>query len=260
MPSLPMVRGHRRGQSLGAFKKEASVSKFNIEDILAFDKPPSAPSPSSQPSPLTTKGGEDIDSTNISMKKLSIGSEREINTTIYEKPPKSSPQKPPLPKPKSQDPLPSNQNQQPFSPTNTNVTTASPNHPLMRSGFNDQEIITANQKLLNAIANADFATYKEICSPDLTAFEPESNGNLVHGLKFHKYYFDLFGKPAKPVNVTISSPHVRWIGNDGNAAVISYVRLDQVVVDGGPVTRTMSETRVWQKEDGKWINVHFHKS
>lgn len=257
MPSLPMVRGHRRGQSLGAFKKEASVSKFNIEDILAFDKPPSTPSPSSQPTPPI---GDDIDSANHPMKKLSTGSAGESNAPILEKPPKSSPQKPPLPKPKSQDPLPSNQKQQPFSPTNSGVTAAGPNHPLICNGFNDQEIITANQKLLNAIANADFATYKEICSPDLTAFEPESNGNLVHGLKFHKYYFDLFGKPAKPVNVTISSPHVRWIGNDGNAAVISYVRLDQVVADGGPVTRTMSETRVWQKEDGKWINVHFHKS
>ena len=29
-----------------------------------------------------------------------------------------------------------------------------------------------------------------LCSPDLTAIEPESNGQVVTGLDFHRFYFD----------------------------------------------------------------------
>lgn len=30
----------------------------------------------------------------------------------------------------------------------------------------------------------------KICDPHLTAFEPESMGNLVEGMDFHKFYFE----------------------------------------------------------------------
>ena len=30
--------------------------------------------------------------------------------------------------------------------------------------------------------------------------------------------------------------------------------------DGVPLTRQSEETRVWQKQSGKWVVVHFHKS
>lgn len=31
---------------------------------------------------------------------------------------------------------------------------------------------------------------RKICDPHLTAFEPESMGNLVEGMDFHKFYFE----------------------------------------------------------------------
>lgn len=31
---------------------------------------------------------------------------------------------------------------------------------------------------------------RKICDPHLTAFEPESLGNLVEGMDFHKFYFE----------------------------------------------------------------------
>ena len=43
-----------------------------------------------------------------------------------------------------------------------------------------------NTQLLDAIDNGDLETYRELCDPSLTAFEPEALGNLVEGLNFHE--------------------------------------------------------------------------
>ncbi|KAL7495397.1 hypothetical protein ACHAWT_003897 [Skeletonema menzelii] len=158
--------------------------------------------------------------------------------------------------------------------------------------FTTADVIAANQKLLNAISRCDYETYNDLCANDLTAFEPESNGMLISGKSFHKFYFDLYGgdqedaatsasnnvtRSTTQTNITMSNPHVRWLGGgccsdgcgDGSAAVISYVRMDQSVLDssndekkkkGGPVTRLCSETRVWENRDGRLVHVHFHKS
>lgn len=121
----------------------------------------------------------------------------------------------------------------------------------------ESELLALNQRLLDAIVTGDWVTYAELCDPSLTAFEPEAMGQLVAGLAFHKFYFDL-GKPAPPRLVTMASPHVRLMGD---AAVVSYVRLNQKLdANGSPVTAAIEETRVWQKKDGKWRHVHFHRS
>lgn len=66
-------------------------------------------------------------------------------------------------------------------------------------------------------------------------------------------------KSSKPVHTIILNPHVHLVGED--AACIAYVRLTQYL-DGGGLPRTMQseETRVWHRRDGKWQNVHFHRS
>mmetsp|Transcript_30628 Transcript_30628/g.45324 ORF Transcript_30628/g.45324 Transcript_30628/m.45324 type:complete len:143 (-) Transcript_30628:312-740(-) len=130
-------------------------------------------------------------------------------------------------------------------------------------------LLEANQKMLNSIVSTDYDVYKSLCSEDITCFEPESKYMLAHGRNFHKYYFDLAEyetkkkeeeEPLPATVVTMSSPHIRWIGND--AAVLSYVRLDQKYRNGVPETVTSSETRIWERQaDGEnWICVHFHKS
>lgn len=120
-----------------------------------------------------------------------------------------------------------------------------------------QELLRLNQKLLDCIAQADWPQYQELCDPSLTCFEPEAAGQLVAGLGFHQFYFQLPGAPS-PHHTTMASPHVRIMGD---VAVISYVRLNQrVLPDGSPVTRAVEETRVWQKQDGAWKHVHFHRS
>lgn len=121
----------------------------------------------------------------------------------------------------------------------------------------EQELLALNQRLLESILAADWQTYEELCDPTLSAFEPEGRGQLIVGMPFHQFYFGL-SKSAGPFQVTMASPHVRWLGID--AAVVSYVRLVQKLADGAPVTVATEETRVWQRRDGKWRHVHFHRS
>jgi ketosteroid isomerase-like protein len=119
------------------------------------------------------------------------------------------------------------------------------------------ELLKLNDRLLRAIAEADWDTYEELCDPTLTAFEPEARGQLVQGLAFHKFYFDLGGVKGAHQTYMIA-PHVRVMGD---AAVVAYIRLNQRLgEDREPVTSTMQETRIWQKQDGKWKHVHFHRS
>lgn len=124
-----------------------------------------------------------------------------------------------------------------------------------------QELLAVNQKLLVAIVGGDWKTYADLCDPTITCFEPEARGNVVEGMPFHKFYFDLPSgpKPAVATNVTMASPHVRLLGPD--AAVLSYIRLNQKLnAAGDPVTVAVEETRVWHKQAGSWKHVHFHRS
>jgi ketosteroid isomerase-like protein len=122
-----------------------------------------------------------------------------------------------------------------------------------------QQLLDLNQKLLMAIVGGDWNTYKSLCDPSITCFEPEARGHLVVGMPFHKYFFDLLSSPQKPSkNVTMSQPHVRWMGD---SAVLSYVRLTQSLDENGVAhIGRVEETRVWQKIDGQWKHVHFHRS
>jgi calcium/calmodulin-dependent protein kinase (CaM kinase) II len=120
------------------------------------------------------------------------------------------------------------------------------------------ELLELNQQLLESIADGDWDTYAQLCDPALTAFEPETGGHLVEGMAFHRFYFDLGGATG-PHNVTMSSPKVLFLGAD--AAVLSYVRLVQRLGEThAPVTAVSEETRVWQRRDGAWRHVHFHRS
>ncbi|XP_077061228.1 calcium/calmodulin-dependent protein kinase type II delta 2 chain isoform X7 [Siphateles boraxobius] len=123
-----------------------------------------------------------------------------------------------------------------------------------------QEIIKVTEQLIESINNGDFEAYAKICDPGLTSFEPEALGNLVEGHDFHRFYFEnALSKGNKPVHTILLNPHVHLIGED--AACIAYIRLTQYMdVSGMPRTMQSEETRVWHRRDGKWLNIHFHRS
>jgi Calcium/calmodulin dependent protein kinase II association domain len=122
----------------------------------------------------------------------------------------------------------------------------------------ESQLLDLTRQLLTAIAERDWKTYSQVCDPSLTCFEPEAVGQLIEGMDFHKFYFDLPGGSGTR-NTTLASAHVRLLGPD--AAVVSYVRLAQKADSGSdPETSAFDETRVWQRIQGAWKHVHFHRS
>src|SRR5947209_14826033 len=119
------------------------------------------------------------------------------------------------------------------------------------------ELLALTQRLLDAIAAGDWATYTELCANDLTAFEPEACGQLIEGLSFHQFYFNLPNRGQRK-QVTMAAPRVRVMGE---VAVVTYVRVNQSAgPDAMPQSTAFDETRVWQLQAGRWRHVHFHRS
>jgi hypothetical protein len=121
----------------------------------------------------------------------------------------------------------------------------------------EQQVLDANARLLQSIDAGDWASYAALCDSQITCFEPEARGNLVSGLPFHKFYFDL-PSSGTPRLSSMSSPFVRIAGD---AAVVCYVRLVQKLdAQGHPITQAVEETRIWQRMGGVWKHIHFHRS
>jgi calcium/calmodulin-dependent protein kinase (CaM kinase) II len=121
----------------------------------------------------------------------------------------------------------------------------------------ERELLRLTEALLDSIAQADWAVYQQLCDVSLTAFEPEAMGQLVEGLPFHQFYFRL-DRPSGPRHSTICSPNVRVMGDVG---LVTYVRLTQGVgANGVAFTTAFEETRVWQRRQGQWKLIHFHRS
>ena len=109
-----------------------------------------------------------------------------------------------------------------------------------------QEIVDLTRDLLESIAAGDWDTYEKLCDPALSCFEPEACGHLVHGMEFHRFYFENLSH-RMAINTTITSPSVRFVGQD--AAIICFVRLHQrMASDGTAGTRAFEETRVWKNK------------
>ncbi|HVJ86580.1 MAG TPA: DUF4440 domain-containing protein [Caulifigura sp.] len=121
----------------------------------------------------------------------------------------------------------------------------------------EQAVLDVSAKLLKTIDAGDWKSYAALCDESLTCFEPEARGNLVAGMPFHKFYFDL-PSSGTPRQSSISSPNIRVMGD---VAVVCYIRLVQKLdANKDPVTAAVEETRVWQKQGGSWKHVHFHRS
>lgn len=126
----------------------------------------------------------------------------------------------------------------------------------------DQVILAINQTMLESVVRGDWPTYAALCSEDLSCFEAETNGILVEGLPFHRYYFELPSAPgdqASPIQVSMARPHLRWLSDD--VVVLSYSRLTQRLSESGaPITSSCCETRIWQRVGPSWKQVHVHRS
>jgi calcium/calmodulin-dependent protein kinase (CaM kinase) II len=127
----------------------------------------------------------------------------------------------------------------------------------------DREILAINQAMLESVLRGDWQAYEATCSHDVSCFEAETNGVLVEGLPFHRFYFGDGAASAEPgelasAQVTMARPHLRWLSDD--LAVLSYTRLVQRQANGVFTTSSCCETRIWQRRDAHWLQVHVHRS
>lgn len=121
----------------------------------------------------------------------------------------------------------------------------------------EDELLVLSEQLLQAIDSKDWETYTQLCDVSLTAYEPEALGQLVEGLPFHYFYLNRTTDSASQSN--ICSPSIRMLGD--HAACVTYVRLIQGTdADAHDTVGSYEETRIWEKQDGQWRHVHFHRS
>ena len=127
----------------------------------------------------------------------------------------------------------------------------------------DREILAINQAMLESVLRCDWQAYAASCSSDVSCFEAETNGVLVEGLPFHRFYFADANSPtvsSEPAGaeVTMARPHLRWLSDDD--VVVSYTRLVQRQCNGAFTTSNCCETRIWQRRQDRWQQVHVHRS
>ncbi|CAF93694.1 unnamed protein product, partial [Tetraodon nigroviridis] len=133
-----------------------------------------------------------------------------------------------------------------------------------------QEIIKVTEQLMESVNSGDFEAYT-----------PRPWATWWREPHFHRFYFDngsplalasgaaaaaanpsLPAGPSRaklPVHTVLLNPHVHLLGDE--AACVAYVRLTQYLDSAGrPRTTQSEETRIWHRRDGKWQNVHVHRS
>ena len=120
-----------------------------------------------------------------------------------------------------------------------------------------EELLELNQRLLESIAEEDWETYSALCDPSLSCFEAETGGHLVEGMEFHRFYFDL-GRSAGPQNTTMCFS----ARAAGRRCGDRQLRAAEPAVQRRGQTGAIrfAETRIWQRTEGGWRHVHFHRS
>ena len=127
----------------------------------------------------------------------------------------------------------------------------------------EQEIIKLTEQIITASTECNLEVLNNLCDQNITVFKPESLGNLLRGIEYSQFYIDSINSSicdySGYVNTSILHPKVYFLNDD--AAWISYVRLTQFIdKKGEPRTMQHEETRVWNRKNNIWLNVHFHQS
>jgi ketosteroid isomerase-like protein len=111
-------------------------------------------------------------------------------------------------------------------------------------------------ELLHAIEKAEADTYRQLVSEKVTCFEPETSGAQVRGIDMHLFFV---GNSTAPDHYffDIIDPTFNVCGDMAYAA---YTFLLAEIVNGETTSTTENVTRIFQREQGVWKMVHFHRS
>lgn len=122
-----------------------------------------------------------------------------------------------------------------------------------------REVMETLERLLHAIYCQDTDTYRELVTDDVSSFEPETPAR-IDALDFHLHYMrqqKALRPPTAQYRLDIVNPRVQIYGN---VAIATYILVVTRSDEGGIRFNTTNETRVFVREDGRWLMVHFHKT
>jgi ketosteroid isomerase-like protein len=109
-------------------------------------------------------------------------------------------------------------------------------------------------KMWDAIENEDIETYASYIHPDFTQFG-ENDPVLREGKTAEVNGIDGWIKSSKDIHTEMEEPQVVI---KGAVAWIVYYWKDSGVTNGEPFSTRGKSTRIFVKEDGKWLCIHGH--
>lgn len=122
-----------------------------------------------------------------------------------------------------------------------------------------REVLETLERLLHAIYCQDIDTYRELVTDDVSSFEAETPVR-IDTLDFHLHYMrqqKTLRAPSAQYRLDIVNPRVQVYGG---TAVASYTLVVTRSDEEGIRFSTTNETRVFVRQDGRWMMVHFHKT
>jgi ketosteroid isomerase-like protein len=123
------------------------------------------------------------------------------------------------------------------------------------SSEKDKEAVKAALvSMWDAIEKGDVARYGSYLHPDFTAFG-ENDEYLAEGRDVEVRTYADYLKTAKNIHTEMHQPRVTV---RGDVAWITYYWTDSGEVDGKRVSSRGKSTRIFVKEDGKWLCIHGH--
>ena len=106
----------------------------------------------------------------------------------------------------------------------------------------------------DALEHGDVQRYATYLHPDFSAFY-ENDEYLSEGKDLEVWVYTDYLKTAKNIHTEMHNPKVTV---RGDVAWITYYWTDSGEVDGKRVTSRGKSTRIFVKENGKWLCIHGH--
>ncbi len=117
-----------------------------------------------------------------------------------------------------------------------------------------ETVKTTLLEMWDAIERGDLEKYASYIHPDFTSFG-ENDPYLLMGKEKELRSISTYLKRARGVRTEMHQPEVRV---EGNVAWIAYYWTDEGIVDGERSTSRGKSTRIFLKENGRWLCVHGH--
>jgi len=117
-----------------------------------------------------------------------------------------------------------------------------------------QAVINTLIAMWDALEHSDIDRYAAYLHPDFTSFGEEDT-YLNSGKEFEVRSYTNYLKHAKNLHTDMHQPEVTV---RGDVAWITYYWTESADVDGKHVSSRGKSTRIFVKENGKWLCIHGH--